>query len=54
VRDILKSLVALSYFSRGATSYTDMLELTPYERDLINEFQTEHVKRELESGNNNY
>lgn len=54
VREIIKSLVVMSYYSRGATPYADMLELTPYERNIINEFQTEHIKRELESGSNNY
>lgn len=37
-RNLLKAAIEISYFSRGAWSYTSVLEMSPLERDLAIEF----------------
>ena len=36
--DLLKSAVQLSYFMRGAISYTEIMNMSRFERDAIAEF----------------
>ena len=38
VRNLLKVAIEISYFSRGAISYSSVLLMSPLERDLATEF----------------
>lgn len=48
-RALLKSLVSLSYFMRGAISYDEMFWRTYAERELIKEFLDDRF--DVEKGN---
>jgi hypothetical protein len=41
----------MAYFGRGSIPYAELMEMTPFEKDLVNEFQTEHIKNELKKPN---
>lgn len=43
---LIKSIVALVYFMRGAIQYRDMLLMTPGERDVIDSFVADRLKHE--------
>ena len=47
IKTIVHSCVTLAYFSRGSIPYNDMLNLTPFEREIVNDFQEKHIKNEL-------
>lgn len=38
VRNLLKTAIEISYFSRGAIPYASVLQMSPLERDLATEF----------------
>jgi hypothetical protein len=44
VRSLLKSAIEISYFSRSAVQYRDVLSLSALERDLWVEFINERLK----------
>lgn len=46
--------MTLVYFSRGAITYSEILEMTPFEKDILNEFETDHIKQELKKMYPNY
>jgi hypothetical protein len=45
-RGLLKEVVSLVYFMRGSIQYTDMMLMTPAERELISEFIKERLDQE--------
>lgn len=48
-RDLIKHVIELVYFMRGAIQYESMMEMTPGERDMIAEFIK--VRLEDQKGN---
>lgn len=48
IRSLLKDIVSLVYFMRGAIQYSDMLQLTPGERGIIRDFLAERLEDERE------
>ena len=45
-RQLIRSVIELVYYMRGAISYGDMMLLTHTERQMINEFLEEHLEGE--------
>ena len=43
---MLKSIVELTWFMRGAISYHDMLKMTYLEREIVREWVKEHLETE--------
>lgn len=43
-RNLLKAAVEISYFSRGAWSYNDTLQVSALERDIMTEFINERLE----------
>lgn len=37
-KNLIKSIIQLVYFMRGSVSYSEMMNMSPFERQLINEF----------------
>lgn len=54
VRMLIRSVIQLVYFMRGAIQYDDMLLRTPAERQLFEEFITERFEVEKDSPFPNY
>jgi hypothetical protein len=48
-QDIVKSVISLVYFMRGAISYTEMMQMSVPERHLISEFLDERFEVESKS-----
>jgi hypothetical protein len=46
---MLKSIIQLVYFMRGAISYNDMLEMTYHERSMVKEFIEAHLESQSKS-----
>lgn len=44
VRNLLKSAVEISYFSRGGITYETALNMTPLERDIAVEFINKQIE----------
>jgi len=45
-RALIKDVVSLTYFMRGAISYTEMMNMSFAERDLVHEFIDERLETE--------
>lgn len=43
---LIKAIITLVYFMRGSIQYRDMLNMTPVERSLIDEFITDRLEIE--------
>lgn len=43
---LIRSVIELVYFMRGAMQYDDMMWRTPFERDLISRFLEERLEKE--------
>jgi len=54
VRDLVKTAISLSYFMRGGLQYHDAYDLTPVERDIMNDFVSDRIEQELKSPHPNY
>ena len=48
-QDIVKSVISLVYFMRGAISYSEMMQMSILERQLISEFLDERFEAESKS-----
>lgn len=46
VRSLLKEVISLVYFMRGAIQYDDMIMRSPVERELIGEFINDRFEHE--------
>ena len=53
-RNIIKEVLQLVYFMRGAVQYHDMLMMTYGERDLISDFIKERLEQESGKMNPTY
>jgi hypothetical protein len=53
-RQIMKSVIELVYFMRGAIQYNDMIMMSQVERDLVSDFVKENLEREAKKLHPNY
>ena len=51
IRALVKQAFELSYFSRGAWSYSAVLQMTAAEREIATEFLNERLKQALKMRN---
>lgn len=49
--DLIKTLVQLSWFMRGAISYHEMLQMTFMEREIVREWIEERLESEKKNPN---
>lgn len=45
-RNIIKEAINLTYFMRGAITYTELMHMTPGERALVSEFLNDRMESE--------
>lgn len=45
VRAIIKTVMTLSFFQKGGTSYNEILEMSHYERTILSEVQKEMMEQ---------
>lgn len=46
INDIIRSLIQLTYFMRGAISYSELMDKSHMERELIGEFIASRLEQE--------
>lgn len=46
-RQLVSLITSLSYFSRGSITYECAMEMTPFERDIVLEFQKKHIEQQV-------
>lgn len=51
---VKKNALKMSWYMRGAVSYTDVLNMSDMERDLLNELIDENIKITKDSGLNHF
>lgn len=45
-KNLIKSIIQLVYFMRGSVLYTEMMSMSPFERQLINDFISDRLEVE--------
>ena len=53
-RELIKSLISLTYFMRGSVSYNDLMWMTYGERELVKEFLDARFETESKNPYPNY
>jgi hypothetical protein len=53
-RQIMKGVIELVYFMRGAIQYNDMIMMSQVERDMVSDFIKENLEREGKKLHPNY
>lgn len=48
-RDLIDSAVALAWYMRGSLQYHDAYDLTPYERERLNDFITNRIEAQKDA-----